>query len=96
VSGVPIAPEIVTLDQAPEAASRAIDAALEDLGSQQAHDVLLAGARRGFQDILAEGEPADKLRTLAAVAASVAAAGAAWTAGGQWVRRKRLALSGLR
>jgi hypothetical protein len=96
VSVVPIAPEVVTSDQAPDAASRAIDAALEDLGSQQAHDGLSAAARRGFRDMLAEGEPAVKLRTLVAVAASVAAGGAAWTAGGQWVRRRRLASTGLR
>jgi hypothetical protein len=89
VSIVPIAPEVVTSDQAPEAASRAIDAALEDLGSQPAHDGLSAGARRELRDMLAEGEPAAKLRTLVAVAASVAAAGAAWTSGGQWVRRRR-------
>jgi hypothetical protein len=96
VSVVSIATEAVTSDQAPDAASRAIDAALEDLGSQQAHDGLSAGARLGFREVLAEGEPAAKLQTLVAVAASVAAAGAAWTAGGQWVRRRRHAPTGVR
>jgi hypothetical protein len=96
VSVVPIATEAVTSDQSPDAASRAIDAALEDLGSQPAHEGLSAGARTRLRDMLAEGEPAAKLRTLVAVAASVAAAGAAWTAGGQWVRRRRLASTGLR
>jgi hypothetical protein len=89
---VPVAPAPVTSDRGPAATTRAVDAALEDLGSQRALDGLPGETRLGFREVLAEGEPADKLRTLAAVAA----AGAAWTAGGEWVRRRRLASTGIR
>jgi hypothetical protein len=46
-------------------------------------------------DVLTASEPAGTVRALVAVAAAVAAAGAAWTAGGRWVRRRRLASTGL-
>jgi hypothetical protein len=93
---VSIAPAIVTSDPGPAATTRAIDAALEDLGSQRAGDGLSAGTRRGLRDVRADWESTATVRALVAVAASVAAAGAAWTAGGRWVWRRRLASTSLR
>jgi hypothetical protein len=93
---VPVAPAPVTSDRGPAATTRAVDAALEDLGSQGALDGLPAETRRGLLDLLPEREPEANVRGLVAIAASAAAAGAAWTAGGRWVRRRRLASTGIR
>jgi hypothetical protein len=92
---VPVAPAPVTSDRGPAANASAIDAALEDLGSQRARDGLSAGARRRLRDMLADREPAANVRALAALVASASAVGAAGTAGARWVRRRRLAWTGL-
>jgi hypothetical protein len=95
-SAVSIAPASVTSDRGPAATSRVIDAALEDLGAERAGDGPSARERRGFWDVLAASEHAGTTRALVAVVASAWAVGAVGAAGARWVRRRRVASTGLR
>jgi hypothetical protein len=78
-------------ERGPAAASRTIDAALEDLGSERSGEGPSAGAPWWFGDVLAARRPAVTARALVAVIATASAAGAAGTAGVRWFRRRRLA-----
>jgi hypothetical protein len=86
----------VTSDRGPAATSLVIDAALEDLGSERSGEGPSAGARWGLWDVLAARGPAVPARALVAVVAMASAAGVAGTVGARWLRRRRLASTGLR